>query len=320
MPYKVVVTDYTFADLGIEQEQLAPLGVNLVGAQCRTIEDVAAATADADVVITQFAPVKGAAITAMKKARAIIRYGIGYDNVDSALAAQQRIPVCNVPDYCLDEVADHTLGLLLALTRQIVGNALVIRNGEWKSAMPGEKYRCLRNTTVGVVGFGRIGRAVIERLRAFGCRILVADPVVAASAVQAVGAQYATLPELLRQSDIVTLHCPSLPSTRGMINAESLAQMKPDALLVNASRGDLVVTESVVDALRSGRLAGAAFDVTNPEPLPVDSPLRGFPQVVISAHLASVSPESGPRLRKSVAELATLALQGKPLRNVVNGV
>jgi len=144
--------------------------------------------------------------------------------------------------------------------------------------------------------------------------------VVAASAVQSSGAQLANLDELLEQSDLVTLHCPSMPATKGMIDRKALSRMKRGSLLINASRGDLVITDDVVEALRSGHLAGAAFDVTNPEPLPVDSPLRGMPQVIVSAHLASASPQSGRRLRETVAHLAASALQGQPLKNIVNGV
>ncbi len=320
MPYNVVVTDYSFPNLSVEAEVLAPLGANIKSAHCRTIEEVTALVADADVVITQFAPVRAAAIAAMSKARAIIRSGIGVDNVDLAAAASRKIPVCNVPDFCLDEVAEHTLAFILALDRQIVGNALLVKNGKWGSVVTVEGYRCLRNMTVGVVGFGRIGRAVISRLIPFGCRIVVADPVGKETDVKAAGAGLVSLDELYQQSDLVTLHCPSMPSTKGMINTQSLARMKARSLLVNASRGDLVITEDVIAALQSGHLAGAAFDVTNPEPLPVDSPLRAFPQVIINSHLASASPQSERKLRETVASLAALALQGKPLKNIVNGL
>ncbi|MDB6092660.1 MAG: C-terminal binding protein [Verrucomicrobia bacterium] len=320
MPYKIVVTDYSFPDLSIEQEILAPFDVTWETAQCRTIEEVTALTRDATVIIAQFAPVRAATISTLKNTRAIIRYGIGVDNVDLAAAAAQKIPVCNVPDYCLDEVAEHTLAFVLALTRQVVANAVVISGGEWKSAVPIEGYRCLKDMTVGVVGFGRIGRGVIQRLIPFGCRVVVFDPMVPASAVEAMGAKQMGLEDLLARSDLVTLHCPSLPSTKGMINQAALQRMKRGSLLVNASRGDLIVTDDLVAALRSGQIAGAALDVTSPEPLPKESPLRTMPQVIISPHVASATPQAGRRLRESVANLAVLAVQGKPLKNVVNGV
>jgi D-3-phosphoglycerate dehydrogenase len=320
MPLRVALTDHTFPELEIERGILEPLGIQLVETQCRTVEEVAAFTADADVVITQFAPVHAPAIAAMKKARAIIRYGIGVDSIDLAAAAAKNIPVCNVPDYCLEEVADHTLALILTLTRQILPNALVIRQGEWKMGVPWTTILCLKTQTVGVVGFGRIGRNVVRRLAAFGSPILVYDPAVPEDDIVKAGAQPASLDALLAGSDIVTLHCPSLPSTRGMINRARLAQMKAGVLFINASRGDLVVTADLIDALRSGHVAGAGLDVTQPEPPPADFPLRSFPQVVMSPHIASVSPQAVRRLHESVARLAADAALGKPLRNVVNGV
>lgn len=320
MSYKVVVTDYGFPDLGIEKELLAPFGIEPQGAQCKTEEDVAALAADADAVLVGFAPVRGTAIAAMKKARVIARYGIGYDNVDLAAAAARNIPVCNVPDYCLDEVADTTLAFILGLTRQLVRNAEVVRQGQWKSAVPASAFRCLRDLTVGVVGFGRIGKAVVRRLSGFGCSLLVHDPAIPAAAPAPEGLRHVALDELLEKSDLVTLHVPSLPATRGLMNRERLRRMKPGALLVNTSRGDLVVTADLVEALRDGHLAGAGLDVTQPEPLPADSPLREFPQVIINAHLASVSPQAQQRLRATAVGNCIAALRGEPLKNVVNGV
>jgi D-3-phosphoglycerate dehydrogenase len=320
MSYKVVVTDYGFPDLSIESEILKSIGVTPQGGQCKTVEDVIALTADADAVIVGFAPIKAPAIAAMKKAKIIVRYGIGYDNVDLAAAKAAHIPVCNIPDYCLDEVADTTLAFILSITRQIVRNAEVIRQGLWKSAVTAAEFHCLRNMTVGLIGYGRIGKAVAKRLAAFGCTLVVYDPMLPPGSPAADGATVIGLDELLAKSDLVTLHCPSLPTTKGMINRANLAKMKPGAILINTSRGDLVITEDVVEALKSGQLASIGFDVTNPEPLPADSPLRGFPQAVINAHLASVSPQAQHRLRSTAAELAIAAIQGKPLKNVVNGV
>jgi D-3-phosphoglycerate dehydrogenase len=320
MAYKVVITDFGFPDLSIEQEVLGPLGIIPLGAQCKTEQEVAALAADADAVLVGFAPVRATAIGAMKKARVIVRFGIGVDNVDLAAAKARNIPVCNVPDYCLDEVADHTLAFVLALTRQIVRNAVVIHQGLWKSAVPASGFHCLRNMTVGVVGFGRIGRAVAQRLTAFGCSIVIHDPAIAVGSGAPPNMRHVSFEELLETSDLVTLHVPSMPATRGLINRERLGRMKAGALLVNTSRGDLVVTEDLIEALRGGRLAGAGLDVTNPEPLPAESPLRGFPQVIINAHLASVSPQAQRRLRVTASELAAAAVQGKPLKNVVNGV
>jgi D-3-phosphoglycerate dehydrogenase len=317
---KVSITDYTFPDLSVEEGILKPLGATIVGSQAKTPEAVAEAVADADAVITQFAPVNAKAIEAMKKAKVIVRYGIGFDNVDIAAAKAKGIPVCNVPDYCIEEVADHTLAFVLALTRQVVPNALVIREGKWTIGCPPGTMRCLRDMTVGVVGFGSIGREVVKRLVPFACKILVHDPVAPADAIAKGGATSATLDEIYKQSDLITLHCPSLPQTKGMLNKTTFAQMKPGVMIVNAGRGDLIIGDDLIEALRSGQVGSAALDVTSPEPPAVDSPLRSFPQVIIHSHIASASVLSGGKLRRSVAEHVARALRGEKPINVVNGL
>lgn len=318
--YKVVITDASFGPFDLEEEVLTPLGCRLVPAQCRTEAEVATLVADADAVLTQFAPVKAQAIAAMKQCRVIVRYGIGVDNVDLTAAAERRIPVCNVPDYCIDEVADHTLALILALVRQVVPGHLLFRGGGWGLAGSLEQLRALKYMTVGLVAFGRIGREVAARLKPHKCRLLVHDPLVPAKAIQQAGAEPVALDQLLAESDLVSLHCPSTPQTRGMIDAQAISRMKPGVLLVNASRGDLVITDDLMAALNSGRIAGAALDVTSPEPLPKDHPLRSLDQVVVSSHVASATVQAVRLLRTSAAQAVARALKGETAVNVVNGV
>ena len=174
--------------------------------------------------------------------------------------------------------------------------------------------------TAGVVGFGRIGRAVVRRLVGFGGRVLVSDPVASPAAIAEVGGVAADFDTLIAEADVVTLHCPSLPQTRGMINARSLSRAKPGLLLVNLSRGDLVDPDAVVAALDSGALAGAALDVFAPEPIPAGHPILGRPNVVLAPHVASASAAAVKRLRTTAAELALAGLRGQPLPSVVNGV
>jgi D-3-phosphoglycerate dehydrogenase len=279
---KIVVTDHAFPDLATEEAVATAAGATLVGAQTKDPARLAAAVADADAVITQFAPVNADVIGAMQRARAIVRYGIGVDNVDLAAARSHGIPVCNIPDYCIDEVADHTLAFILALTRQVPSQSRLVHDGEWKLAAPPAAFRTLAGMTCGVVGFGRIGRGVVRRLVAFGGRVLVSDPVASADAISAAGAQAVPLPRLLAESDLVTLHCPSLPETKGMINASTLATAKPGLLLVNLSRGDLVDPDALVAALDSGRVGGAALDVFAPEPIPAGHPILGRSNVILA--------------------------------------
>ncbi len=317
---RVVVTDYTFPSLEIEESILKSHGHELTGFQAKSVESLIPAVADADAVITQFAPVTAEVIAAMPKARVIVRYGIGVDNVDLVAARSAGIPVCNVPDYCIDEVADHTLAFILSVTRQVVPNTMHIRDGKWGLATPLDQLRTLRDQTVGIVGFGRIGREVASRLKSFKARCLVFDPVVPPEAIQAAGCEAVTLEELLPAADIVTLHCPSTAQTRKLLAAGSIARMKPGAIVVNLARGDLVDTAALIAALESGHISAAALDVCDPEPIPADSPLRKMPQVVCASHIASASPKAVRTLRETAAAIAAAALRGEKLPNVVNGV
>lgn len=316
---RVAITDYTFPDLAIEMGILQP-AAEVIGGQCKTLVALAPLVADADAVITQFAPIDAAAIAAMRQARVIVRYGIGVDNVDLAAARERGIPVANVPDYCINEVADHTLAFILSATRQIVPNALHLRSRQWGLAGPLTGMQALADLSVGVVGLRRIGRAVATRLAPFGCRVLATDPLADAALARSVGAQLVAWNEMLAETDILTLHCPSTAQTRKMINAESLARMKSSATLVNLARGDLVDTPALVAALAAGRLAGAALDVCDPEPIPADSALRQMPNVVLSAHIASTSPRAVKTLRESAARIALAAISGEAPANIVNGV
>ena len=317
---RVLITDYTFPDLQIEESVLQDSEIQVVGGQYKTADDLKPMVADADAVITQFAPVDREVIAAMQHVRVIVRYGIGVDNVDLEAAKDKNIPVCNIPDYCIDEVADHTLAFILGLTRQVTPNALSIREGEWGLATPLDQMRTLRDQTVGILGFGRIGQEVANRLRAFKCSLLVCDPVVSADAILAAGATPVTLDELLAQADILSLHCPSTAATQGIINASTIAQMKPGSLIINLARGDLIDSSSLISALESGHLAGAALDVCDVEPMPQESALRSMPNVIAAAHIASASPKAVQNLRSTAAQIALSALQGNPLPNIVNGV
>ncbi len=316
----IAITDYTFPDLEIEQSILSAAGFELKTGNDKQIAALQALVAEADAVITQFAPINADVIGAMQRAKVIVRYGIGYDNVDVGAARERGIPVCNIPDYCIDEVADHTLAFILGVTRQVVPNTLHIRDGKWGLVSSLDQMRTLRDQTVGLVGFGRIGREVAARLAPFKCRRLVHDAFVPVDAVTAAGCESVTLDALLAQSDIVTLHCPSTPQTKKLLNADSLGRMKRGSVVVNLARGDLIDTAALVNALQSGQIASAALDVCDPEPIPADSPLRSLPNVIVASHIASASPKAVRTLRETAAKIAVMALRGEPLPNVVNGV
>ena len=318
---KIAITDYSFPSLDIEEDILRPLGHEIAAwKEKRTAAELPPLVADADAVITQFAPVTAEVIASMRQAKVIVRYGIGVDNVDLEAAKARGIPVCNVPDYCIDEVADQTLAFLLATTRQVVTNCVRNREGKWGLATPLDQMRALRDLTVGIVGFGRIGREVVARLRAFKCQVLVHDPVVAAGEIEQAGCKPVALRELLSQSDVITLHCPSIAQTRGMVNRDSLAITKRGVILINVARGDLVDSAALTEALQSGQISAAALDVFAPEPIPADHPILKMDNVIVASHIASCSVPAVRKLRETAANLAAMALRGEPLPNVVNGV
>ena len=318
---KVAVTDYTFDSLDIETELFHAQGLEVVSSREKpSSTELKTLVADVDAVITQFASINQEVIAAMTKAKAIVRYGIGVDNVDLESARAKGIPVCNVPDYCIDEVADQTLAFILGLTRNVVTNSLGVKSGQWKLAGPLSSMKTLRDLTIGIVGCGRIGLEVIRRLVPFKCRVLAYDPVVSASIIETSRGKPASLDQLIRESDLISLHCPSSPQTRKMMNQVRFSQMKSGSFLINVARGDLVDTPALIEALQSGKLAGAALDVCDPEPIPTDSPLLSMPNVIVSAHIASASVRAVRRLRETVARIVIQVLQGGPAINVVNGV
>lgn len=317
---KAVISDFAGEDISIEKAILEKAGCQVFFPQTRQQDKLIAAVHDADYLITQFAPINAAVIEAMSGCKLIVRYGIGVDNVDLQAAAARNIPVCNVPDYCIDEVADHTLALALDAVRQITANTESVRAGNWKLAVPVPQMRTLKYLTVGVIGFGRIGREVAARFKAFKCQVQVFDPVIAPEAVSAAGFEAASLERVLSTSDLITLHCPGNSRTKHIINAASIAGMKRGVIIVNSSRGSLVNTADLISALKCGHVSAAALDVTDPEPPAPDSELLKFPSVIVNSHIASVSMEAVRKLREDVAYTVIRLINGEKLINVVNGV
>jgi D-3-phosphoglycerate dehydrogenase / 2-oxoglutarate reductase len=318
---KVAITDYSFPDLEIEERILRGAGHECIAwKEKKPPSELLELVKDADAVITQFASVNADVVNGMRQSQVIVRYGIGVDNVDLDAARARGIPVCNVPDYCVDEVADHTLAFILATTRQVVTNSNHVRSGKWGLATALEQMRALRDVTVGVVGFGRIGREVAARLRPFKCRILVYDPVVVDSTMIHAGCVPVSWDQILAESDVLTLHCPSMAQTRGMINQQSLSQTKRGVVLINLARGDLVDPAALTAALQSGQVSGAALDVFSPEPIPADHPILKMDNVILASHIASASVPAVRKLRETAANLAVMALAGKPLPSIVNQV
>jgi D-3-phosphoglycerate dehydrogenase len=311
----VTVSDHPFGTgLDVERAVLRPLGAEPVLAADANEETLAGLARESVGLLVCYAPITKAVVDAAAAGgcRVIARYGIGFDNVDVAGATDAGIVVTNVPDYCLDEVADHTLALLLTAARGVARGAETVRAGGWA---PGSTVHSLQGRTLALIGLGRIGAKVAARARAFGLRVIGYDPFVeVAPAVELVG----SLPEALARADVVSLHVPLTAENRHLIDDETIALMERAPLLVNTSRGGLVDLDAVVRALDDGRLSGVALDVTEPEPLPADHPLRTHPLAIVTPHMAFYSEEAQAELQRRAADEVARAIQGLAPRSPVN--
>ncbi len=317
MALRVVVTDHVGTDLAIERSLLEPLGAEVVPAPATDEETLAALARQADALLVCYAQVPRTVIAAAAEGgvRVISRSGIGYDNIDIQAATEYGILVTNVPDYCLDEVADHTLALLLASARRVVQASDSVRRGGW--SVPQEGIHSLAGRQLTLVGIGRIGARVAERALAFGLRVVAYDPFVTAAPVA--GIELApSLEEALASADFVSLHVPLTAESHHVIGARTIAQMKRAPVLINTSRGGLVDLEAASAALDDGRLAGIAFDVTEPEPLPEAHPLRKHQRSIITPHMAFYSAEAQAELKRRAADEVARALRNEPPRSPVN--
>ena len=314
---KVFITDYGFSDINQEREIIHSAGHDLLAGQCKSPEAVLSAAADADALLVQWAPITAAVINGLKQCRVIVRYGIGVDNVDLAAAKARGIPVCNVPDYCIDEVADHALAMALSLARQLPQIDCSVRGGTWKIT-PDRSMPALSAMTFATAGFGRIARAVLARASAFGCQLAAYDPYVKPEVFAANGVTQLTLEELLAQADVLSLHLPLTSQTKYLINASTLAKLKPTGIIVNTARGGLIDTVALAEALQSGVIAGAGLDVFEPEPLPDQHPLRHCGNAILTSHVGWFSDQSVPKLQRMAAEEVVRALRGEGLKNQVN--
>ncbi len=315
---KVVITDYGFPDIAQERALVAEAGFDLIAAQCKTQEEVIAATQGADALLVQWAPVNQAVIDSLTQCKIIVRYGIGVDNVDLKAAAARGIPVCNVPDYCIDEVADHTLALALSLARQLPQTDAEVRKGVWKITPP-SPFPAFRDTVFATAGFGRIAHAVLERTRPFGFQLAAYDPFVDVATFASAGIRCLSKEDLFTEAGILSLHLPLTSETKHFVGREQLRTMRKSSIVVNTARGGLIDTVALAEALELGTIAGAGIDVFENEPLPGDHSLRQCPNALLTSHTAWYSAGSVPELQRKAVEAAIQGLSGR-LSNVVNGI
>ena len=319
-PFKIILTDFGAPESDIELAELRASGLDFTFERLNTQDPakLIAGVADADGLLVGFAKITRPVIEAMKHCKVISRYGIGVDMVDLQAASEHGVMVANVPDYCFEEVSNHTVACLLALNRYLVAENAWVHAGKWGRPTGEPLPARLSKQTVGIVGLGNIGREVARKLQAFGLHVLGQDPFVTPEKAAALGVELVTLDDLLRRADYVCLHCPLIPETRHLIGAAQLKLMKPTAYLINVSRGPVVDQPALVQALADHTIAGAALDVLEQEPPAADDPLLKMDNVILSPHSASCSDEATVQLRRETARNVVEALQGRIPRSVVN--
>ena len=318
MPKKVLVTDYVWSSLDPERAVLAKADAELVVAPNDDEDTLVELVRDVDGILVCFAQVTEDVVRAAERCVVVGRYGVGVDNIAVDTATELGIAVTWVPDYCVDEVSDHVMGLLLAWNRRVALFDRSVKTTGWGSVALNMRIMRLRGKKLGVVGFGRIGRAVCTKAQGFGFEVVAHDPYVSKEEMAQHGARSAGLVQLLRESDFVTLHSPLTPETRDMIGGEQLALTKPEAFLINCARGQLIDEVALYEALKSGEIAGAGLDVmVDPEP-PSDHPLLQLDNVLVTPHVAFFSQEALLELEERAAGEVASVLQGRMPDNLFN--
>ncbi len=314
---RVLITDYAWETLQPEREILARIGAALVVAETGDEEELENLAANVDGILTCWKPVTARIIRKAEKCRAIGRYGIGLDNIDVACATEKGIVVTNVPAYCVEEVAEHAMALLLSLARKVTAYDHAIKAGRYdlRALMP--LYRA-RGKTLGIVGFGKIGRALYRKAWGFEFKVLIFDPQIDSASLADYQAELVSFTELLDRSDFISVHVPLTPETRGLFGAEAFKRMKPNSYLINTCRGPVVDEGALLEALNTGRIAGAGLDVLASEPPSPQDPLVLHPRVIVTPHAAFYSQESVLELQSTAARQMAEVLSGQRPSNIVN--
>ena len=316
--YKVLVTDYVWPSTEPEREVLSSIGATIIEAPDQDESTLIELASDVDAIMTCFAQVTANVVKAAKNCMVISRYGVGVDNIAVSTATEQGIPVTYVPDYCVDEVSDHVMALLLAWNRQIVFYDKVAKMGEWSGSVSPVPLRRLRGKNLGVIGLGRIGLAVAGKAQALGINVLGYDPYTSGNTAAMENISIISLEDLLEQADYISVHTPLNDNTRGLIGKNELARMKPTCYLVNCARGPIVDEMALYQALLSGSIAGAGLDVMEDTEPGADNPLFELANVIVTPHVAFLSNESVNELEVRTAQATKNVLLGQMPEFLVN--
>ncbi len=316
---KVVITDFEYPNVDQETKIITESGAQLQACHLKTEEEIIAAVRDADAVIVQYAVITRKIIDHMQNCKMIIKYGIGVNNIDSVAATEKGIYVCNVPDYGVDEVSNHAIALLLALAKKLPVITKALRGGDWGYTSTVPLFR-LAGSTLGLVGLGRIPSLVAKKMSGFGIRIVAFDPYMTPEAARERGAELVNFETLCRESDFISIHCPLTDSTTHLFDEKAFALMKKTAFLINTARGPVIEEQALIQALKSGIIAGAGLDVFESEPIFQESELLRMDNVIATPHCAWYSEEAIFTLQRKVAEEVVNVLGGNPPFNRTNKI
>jgi D-3-phosphoglycerate dehydrogenase len=315
----IAVTDSPFPSLDPAMKALARVDPEMRMSKSTGADDILSIARDADAILVTYAKLPAELLAQLTRCKAIGRFGLGVDNIDVPAASARGIVVTYVPDYCMQEVSDHAMALLLALARKVPFSNRLVQAGRWE--MPAvAPLRRIEGQVLGLIGFGNIPRALAPKAKAFGLKVVAHDPYAARELFASAGVESVGFDDLLARSDFISVHAPLLPATRGLVNAAAFAKMKKGALIVNTARGPLIDEPALIAALDSGHLGGAALDVVTTEPLSKDSPLIGRDNVILTPHTAFYSIEALEELQTKCASDVARVLSGeKPVYPVKAG-
>ena len=305
----IAVTENIFPTLDPAKAALARLNPTLRMAKSTGAEDILEVARDADAILVTYAKLPRDLIMQLTRCKAIGRFGLGVDNIDLPACKEKGIAVNYVPDYCIHEVSDHAMAMLLALIRKIPLSNKVVQAGRWEMPVV-VPIRRIQGTVLGLLGFGNIPRLVAPKAKAFGMKVIAFDPYAKAELFKAAGVESVDFDTLLKTSDYISVHAPHTPQTRGMVNADAFAKMKKGVYIVNTARGPLIDEPALIAALDSGQVGGAALDVVAVEPLPKDSPLLGRDKVILTPHTGFYSIEALDELQSKCASDVARVLSG----------
>ena len=317
MKYRVLITDHEMINIDCERRVLEKIDAQLIDSQCKTEQDVIENAQGVDGLLVDYAPIGESVFKALPRLKVVARYGVGYDKVDVRAANQYGVCVVNVQNYCTEEVSDHALALLMASIRKIVLFDNWVKKRNWNYNFSKPIYR-IKNKNMGIIGFGNISRRLVEKLQPFKMNILVYDPFVHPDLAKDFGVTLTSLDQLVTESDYISIHAPLNKDTRHLIGTKELNLMKDSVFIVNTSRGGLIDEKALIDALRNKKIAGAALDVFDQEPINQDNPLLSMENVILSPHVGWYSEESQIDLQTKAAQGVADVLIGKKPQYLVN--